>query len=159
MVLERTSDKDFFRRIYPEELWKKYGDDWRGLMRHYQDSYEWIYHDTDRVYRIDTELKALGIESNRTVEALERLIALLDDAEHAESARKLLDPYALESFETAEQWRTWFAANRERIFFSDIGGYKFRVIPKGYLDPAPATQTSLPTTQPQQVVPAKSKAK
>ena len=33
---------------------------------------------------------------------------------------------------TPGEWQAWFEANRERIYFSDFGGFKFRVIPKGY---------------------------
>jgi len=58
---------------------------------------------------------------------------LQDDA-HADTARRLLARYTNQSFESAEEWQSWFESNRDRIFFSDVGGYKFLVIPEGYLE-------------------------
>ena len=40
----------------------------------------------------------------------------------------------IENFAGANQWQKWYDANKERIYFSDVGGYKFRVVPEGYLD-------------------------
>jgi mRNA-degrading endonuclease HigB of HigAB toxin-antitoxin module len=124
--------KSFFSGTFSPEMLEKYWTNPDGLMKYFQDDYELIYR--DEVFLIDRELQSLGIESNRKVETLEKLIALLQDREKAKTAEKLLSRYALESFETPEEWRTWFAKNRDRIYFSDIGGYKFRVIPEGYLD-------------------------
>lgn len=118
---------------YPPELLRKYRGDPQGMFAHYMRNYELIYLE-DGVYRIDTELKSLGIPSNRKLETLERLIGLLGDREKSKKAVTLLGRYTLVSFETADQWEAWFRENCDRIYFSDIGGYKFRVVPEGYLD-------------------------
>ncbi len=83
---------------------------------------------------IDSELELLGIASNRKVETLETLIEYLSDKDKAATAGKLLGRYTEETLLTQEQWKKWLDANRDRIYFSDVGGYKFRVVPKGYLD-------------------------
>ncbi len=83
---------------------------------------------------IDSELKSLGIASNRKTETLEKLIEYLSDRDKEAIARKLLGRYTEEKFQTPEQWKKWLDANRDRIYFSDVGGYKFRIVPKGYLD-------------------------
>jgi hypothetical protein len=85
------------------------------------------------VYYVDEDLKALGIDSNRETMALETLVSLLDDPKHSRAAERLLKRYTLESFRIPAEWRAWFEENRGRFYFSDFGGYKFRVIPKGYL--------------------------
>lgn len=82
---------------------------------------------------MDNELKSLGIASNRQVSSLQRLVVLLSDESHASTAGKLLKRYTDVSFETPEQWRQWLEASRDRIFFTDVGGYKFLVVPEGYL--------------------------
>lgn len=123
--------KHFFLGLFPEELYEKYNADPNGLTRLYQTNVEWVYR--DKVYRMDADLKSLGIESNRNVETLQRLIALLDDASQAAMAKKLLARYTNVSFETPQQWRQWFDTNKDRIYFTDIGGYKFLVVPEGYL--------------------------
>jgi hypothetical protein len=102
-----------------------------GVRADYRENLELIY--WDKGWRIDTDLKTLGLTSNRKVESLRRLIELLDDAQHAATARKLLSRYTECSFETPAQWRQWFEENRDRFYFTDVGGYKFKVAPPGYL--------------------------
>jgi hypothetical protein len=77
----------------------------------------------------------LGIDSNRKIESLQRLIDLFDDAQHADTAKKLLSRYVACAYDTSQQWRQWFDENKNRIYFTDVGGYKFLVVPEGYLDP------------------------
>lgn len=123
--------KKFFLGMYPEELYAKYGQDPEGLTRYYRENLEWVYR--DRMFKVDEELKGLGIDSNRKIESLQRLIELLDDAQRAATAQKLLIRYTDRSFETAQQGRQWLAENKDRIYFTDVGGYKFKVVPPGYL--------------------------
>jgi hypothetical protein len=85
-------------------------------------------------FRVDADLKSLGFQSNRQVQTLDKLIALLDDADRKETARRALARYTCESFDTPQQWRQWFLENKDRVYFTDVGGYKFLVTPQGYLD-------------------------
>lgn len=131
-IINRISgdQKEFFLGIFPEELYGKYNSDPDGLVEYYRENLEWVYR--DRVYRVDDELKALGIESNRQLSSLERLIALLEDESQAQTAGILLKRYTDQSFVAAAHWRKWFAENKDRMFFTDVGGYKFMVVPEGY---------------------------
>ncbi len=105
--------------------WEKYHADPEGLAAYYRANLELIYY--DGVYRVDKELKSLGLDSNRKVETLERLFELLRDENHRDVVRRLLTRYAdgSGSFD--------FRNGRDRIYFSDVGGYKFKVVPEGYL--------------------------
>ncbi|MCL5280441.1 MAG: hypothetical protein M1376_11100 [Planctomycetes bacterium] len=127
----RGDRKAFFLWLFPEELYEKYHSDPGGLAAYYKANLELVYH--DKVYRIDDDLKSLGIESNRKIESLQRLIKLLDDAEHAATVRRMLGHYTDQSFDTPQQWRQWFEESENRIYFTDVGGYKFKVVPEGYL--------------------------
>jgi len=133
-VINRISGdkKEFFARTFPPELWEKYGSDPDGLVQYYRENLEFVYR--DKGFRIDRELKSLGIDSDHSLDTLERLIGLLEDDTHADTARRLLARYTNRSFQNADGWKRWFVNNRDRIFFSDVGGYKFFVIPEGYLD-------------------------
>jgi len=133
-IINRISGdkKEFFTRIFPPELWEKYGSDPNGLVQYYRENLEFVY--WNRVFRIDIELKLLGIDSNRSLDTLERLIGLLQDETHADTAQRLLARYTNQSFQNTDGWKRWFESNRDRIFFSDVGGYKFLVVPEGYLD-------------------------
>jgi hypothetical protein len=52
-------------------------------------------------------------------------VSKLEKKEQPDLALRLLKRYTQEKFETASQWRAWLDANRSRLFFSDVGGYKF----------------------------------
>ncbi len=130
-LINRIKDKSFFESTFPAELKEKYDGDPDGLVEYYKDNFEFIYR--ERTFLIDSDLKTLGLSSNRTIETLEKLIELLDSDEHSETAQKLLIRYTQESFEKREQWQNWHAENKGRFFFSDFGGYKFFVVPEGYL--------------------------
>ncbi len=137
-LLNRIKDPKWHARIFPSELLKKYKGNPDGLVKYYKDNFELIYR--DKHFLVDAELKALGIESNRKVSSLKRLIELLENPEQAKLARQLLRRYTEKSFAKQAQWRKWLKENRDRIYFSDIGGYKFRVVPKDYLKLPPARE-------------------
>lgn len=124
--------KDFFMRTFPKELYNEYGNNADGLVQYYKKNLELVYH--DKVFLVDQELEKLGIGSNREISTLEQLIKLLDNREEADLAKRLLKRYTEQSFLSKRGWRNWFEKNRERIFFSDFGGYKFRVVPQQYLE-------------------------
>ena len=109
-----------------------YGQDPAGLTALYRDHLDLVYR--EGAFRIDADLKSLGLASNRSMETLETLIELLSKPNQSTTARRLLTRYTNEMFATPEQWQSWLDENRNRIFFSDIGGYKFLVVPEGYLE-------------------------
>jgi len=129
-----VNDPNYGRTSFPAGIFAKYRNDPDALAKLYQDNIELVYY--DRGYIIDDELRSLGLDSNRKPQTLEKLISLRDDPQKASLAEKLLKRYTNESFQNARQWQGWLAANRGRIFFSDVGGYKFLVVPAGYLEMA-----------------------
>lgn len=137
-LITQIKNEDFFRSTFSAELQDKYKGNPKGLVQYYLTDYELIYR--NRAYLIDKELKSLGIDSNRKVESLETLIALLTRPEKASTAQILLERYTTESFSSLIEWQQWFDENRERFYFTDVGGYKFRIIPKGYLETSESAQ-------------------
>jgi hypothetical protein len=117
--------KQFFLDYFPEALWDRYRADPKGLAAYYEANLELVY--WDKVFRVDEELQSLGIASNRKVETLERLFELRLDPTHREIAQRLLNRY------TDGHTKFDFQNGRDRIYFSDVGGYKFQVVPQGYL--------------------------
>ena len=43
--------------------------------------------------------------------------------------------YTTETFAHAKQWRSWLSENRSRLFFTDVGGFKFLVAPESLIAP------------------------
>ena len=115
------------RGTFPPELLAQYLGRHDAFADYFQDNLELVYY--DKGFRVDDDLKSVGIPSNRTVDALAQMIALLKDDRTADKGRLLLKRYTLVSFATPEQWQAWLDANQDRIYFSDVGGYKFRVAP------------------------------
>lgn len=132
LLINRIKNEGFYTSTFEPELIQKYKGDPNGLADYYRENLEWIYR--NRTYQVDVELKNLGLSSNRTVKTLDKLIELLDDPEKSETANLLLERYTYQnrSSKSVKQWRAWFTENKERIFFSDVGGYKFFVVPEGY---------------------------
>ncbi|UCE46959.1 MAG: hypothetical protein JSW47_15275, partial [Phycisphaerales bacterium] len=132
LLIDRIKDKSFFSSTFTPELMEKFKGNAKGLADCYRQNLEFVYR--ARGYQVDSELKELCLESNRTVKTLGRLIEMLDDPQRAEKATRLLRRYTSphENLTNSEQWRQWFAENKDRIFFSDTGGYKFFVTPEGY---------------------------
>jgi len=128
---KRDNDKRSTPYI-PDDVTEKFLGDPNGLVKYYKDNIEFIY--LDRQFRVDSELKSLGLDSNRSLDTLERLISLLQDETKAGTAQNLLGRYTNQTFDSAEEWQSWFDSNQDRIYFSDVGGCKFFVVPKGYLE-------------------------
>ncbi len=133
-LVDQIEDVDFrqhMRKSLGEKIFDRYADDAKGLSRHFEDDYEYIYY-KDGTYLIDRQLKSLGLSSNRRIDTLESLITRLRTELEEPVVRRLLRRYTAVSFATPDEWQAWFEANRDRIYFSDIGGYKFRVMPEDY---------------------------
>jgi hypothetical protein len=130
-LLNLIRDPRFASSLFPADLLTKYKGDADGLAKYYQERIERVYSDSG--FRVDDDLPAMGLQSNRKIETLERLVELLDDPRHAPAARNALGRYTEQSFPTARQWREWLDNNRGRIYFTDVGGFKFLVAPQGYL--------------------------
>ena len=122
---------DQAERTFAESVRKEFKGNPKGLRGHLQKHFELIYF-ARGTFAIDQDLLALGILSNRKPATLERLITLLAEGKNTPTVQKLLARYTDRKFTTAREWQEWFAQNQGRIYFSDVGGYKFRTILDGY---------------------------
>jgi len=73
---------------------------------------------------VDHELMALGIPNN-DLALLGWAVAALASGDRADLAATLLTRYTDQTFDTAAEWSAWLSANREQLFFTDAGGYKW----------------------------------
>jgi Disulphide bond corrector protein DsbC len=135
-------------------------DDRAGAEKHIawvRDNYEWLRPGGWRQIAVDEDARALGF-SNRKVESLDAWIRLLEQKERSEVALRLLKRYTAERFEAADSWRNWLDANRDRLFFDEVGGFVFRVAPQGLIAPLRLPRTPLSTLEPTQRLPVAAEA-
>jgi hypothetical protein len=78
----------------------------------------------ESVFQVDEDVKAIK-SSNRRIEMLDRCVSMIEKNDRPELALRLLKRYTGENFDIPGQWRAWLDKNRSRLFFSDVGGYKF----------------------------------
>ncbi len=138
-------------RFFSEGVRKQCGTDAEKYIAWVLDNYEWLRpgaaaSDLTEI-AIDEDAKALG-QSNRKAESLDAWVKLLERKEQAEVALRVLKRYTSESYDDATSWRKWLDGNRDRLFFDEVGGYGFRVAPKGLTAPPRLPRTPLSALEP-----------
>jgi hypothetical protein len=123
--VKTINDENFIKQLFPEELRKRFGKDADKYTKYYQENLEYL-HLVSGHFLVDEDVKGLGL-SNRKVELLDRCITMLEKGEKSDLALRILQRYTRESFPDAKQWRAWLEKNREKLFFTDTGGYKFLI--------------------------------
>lgn len=118
---------------YPDEIRAAFGHDPEKYIAWVKDNLEYLRFDGDGYGAktiVDRDAKSLGL-SNRKLEMLERCVSMLKRGENADLALRLLRRYTTESFTEAREWESWLETNRDRLFFTEVGGFKWMVAPKG----------------------------
>lgn len=84
----------------------------------------YFYSQPDGFYdlRVDEDAKSLGI-ANTDIKILDAAITLLEQGKDIKKADRLLWRYTIEDFATAKEWRGWFNKYRNKMFFTQSGGY------------------------------------
>lgn len=142
-----------FDQHFPKDVWRRGQDDPRTLAAWVEKNYDWLRPDPEHEWiieiAVDEDAKSLGI-SNHDVRLLETCVRLLELNEQTDLARRLLTQYTDQTFEDASAWRDWLDAHRDRLFFSESGGYKFQAAPASLIPPkrferTPLSVLALPT--------------
>jgi hypothetical protein len=106
-----TSDPDAYL------AWIKANDLWLVPGAYDQD-------DGIRAIAIDEDLKALGM-GNRDIKTLDACVSLMAGGEGSGRALRVLKRYTSQNFTDAEGWKAWLNTNRNRLVFTEVGGYRF----------------------------------
>jgi hypothetical protein len=129
--LRAARDEAALERTYPPELRRRFGNDPEKYIGWVRENLEYLRLDGDGYDAkpvVDEDVKGLGL-SNRKVELLEKCVAMLEQGDRPDLAARVLNRYTNEAFHEAKEWRSWLEANRARLFFTDVGGFKFLVAP------------------------------
>jgi hypothetical protein len=117
------------RGVFPDALRDQFGHDLKRYVRYYQENIEFL-RPSGEFFVMDEDVKRLDL-SNRRIELLDRCVAMLERNEEPDLAYRVLKRYTTEDFDDHSGWRRWLESNRARLYFSDVGGYRFRVSPVG----------------------------
>ncbi len=114
--------EDFVKGRYAE-LYRVFGNDEAEYKRYFEKNKGWFY-PTPSGYTlaIDEDVRSLGI-ANNDIRLLDTCISLLERSEETELATRVLHRYTLCRFATPTEWRNWFETYKEKMFFTESGGW------------------------------------
>ncbi|MCF0165194.1 MAG: hypothetical protein HUJ92_07895 [Bacteroidales bacterium] len=75
---------------------------------------------------LDEDIKSLGI-ANNNINLLDKCISMLENGTDVEKAERILTHYTLCRFKSANEWRTWFDTYKDKLFFTESGGWLWLV--------------------------------
>lgn len=119
-----------FIRQHEPELFHIFGEDIEAYNEYYDKNTPWFYPagKYGEELDIDEDVRSLGV-ANNDVRMLDKCVALIADEDpyEADKARRILERYTLCRFETPAEWRGWLDAVRDRLFFTESGGWLWLV--------------------------------
>ncbi|MCQ2220686.1 MAG: protein-disulfide reductase DsbD N-terminal domain-containing protein [Prevotella sp.] len=112
---------DFIKQQY-SNLYKYFGTDHDMYVQFYEKNKGFLYqsgYDVD----VDVECRELGIVNN-DIRMLDKCISILESKKgDVKAAENLLKRYTLCRFETPQQWRSWYETYKDKMFFTESGGW------------------------------------
>ncbi|MBV4360401.1 protein-disulfide reductase DsbD domain-containing protein [Pinibacter aurantiacus] len=124
--MPKLSFEEFLKK-QQGDLFQKFGTDSKAYIKYYDDNKDYFYA-FDESYKIivDEDVKSLGIP-NYDKRLLDKCIHMLEKNEETEKAKRILDRYTLATFSTPAEWRQWFDKYKDKMFFTETGGYYFMI--------------------------------
>ncbi|TAH37395.1 MAG: hypothetical protein EYC70_10525 [Planctomycetota bacterium] len=122
--------QEFLRSRFPAHLVAD-GIDAGRIEAYYRENFEMLYPGENGLLDVDADLKALGV-SNRKPEFLDRMAARMQEMGASDPlVMTLADRYLPEEApRDPARFAAWLAQNRDRLFFSDVYGYRWFVGPR-----------------------------
>lgn len=118
--------EEFVKR-YHEKDFERFGTDEKAYIEYYDTNRDYFY-GGEGTYDlvVDEDVKSLGIPNNDQ-RLLDRCIEMLEQRQQTDKALRILERYTLCRFSTPEAWRKWYNENKNRLFFTESGGWLFMV--------------------------------
>ena len=119
--------RDFIKQ-QARDLYAVFGEDEAEYARYYEKNYGYFYCPDGEYYvKIDEEARYFGIPNN-DIRLLDKCISVLEQGgEDVVDALAVLKRYTLCRFEKPEEWRNWFETYKDKLFFTEGGGYLWLV--------------------------------
>lgn len=114
------------QKRFPPAVWERFGPDVDALTAYYRENVEYLRAVGDG-FEVDADLVALEV-SNRQLAFFDAVLARLEADPHDDLALRLAGRYVGKEHGTsADALKAWVGANREFLFFSDLGGFRWFV--------------------------------
>ena len=113
----------------PKELQVRFGRDWNRYLEFFLENYDYLIPSGPNEYVVDNDVKKIGI-ANSDIRLLEKCIEMLEANQGGGLPSRILVRYTQNDFDSVEKWRAWFDESKDRIFFTERGGFKFMVSPR-----------------------------
>ena len=108
-------------------LFEKFGDNEQAYKDYFDDNRDYFYGGDKVIYwMVDEDVKSWGIPNN-DIRLLDKAIGCWERGEEVDKAKRVLTRYTLCRFATPQEWRDWYETNKDRIFFTESGGWFFMV--------------------------------
>ena len=120
-----------FIKRHQKKLFNIIGMDIPAYQTYYDSNRDYFY-GGEGTYNlvVDEDVKSLGIPNN-DVRLLAKAIEMLEQGNDTDKAGRILSRYTLCNFETPAEWRNWFDTNKDKLFFTETGGWIFLVNSRG----------------------------
>lgn len=123
---------DFLEYVVPATVRERFGDDWGKYVEYYGKHRGYLLavplEYAKYAMVVDEDARSLGIPNN-DARLLGTCVELLERGEQPDLAQRVLERYTTEAFQTPAEWRQWLDENRERLFFTEVGGFTFMASP------------------------------
>lgn len=116
-----------YLKRYQKEAYSILGEDLAAYPAYYNENRDYFYGGQGMYSMVvDEDCKAWGIPNNDK-RLLDKAIACLEKGEETDRARRVLERYTLCTFTEPAEWRKWFDTYRDKLFFTEAGGWYFLV--------------------------------
>ncbi len=123
------TQKEWLTKTFSRQPWiKETGINPDTIRKFLKENRPYFFSDPYDIYilRVDQDIKSLGI-SNTNIKVLDKAISMLGNKVDVAKAYRILMRYTLEDFKTAKAWRTWFEKYKDKMFFTQTGGYVWMI--------------------------------
>lgn len=155
------SRRDILDYLVPDDIQKRFGEDWGGFVRYYEKHLPYLYPGEGSTESaplvVDKDARKLGI-ANNNIKLLEHCVESLEQNPRDEVALRLLYRYTNKRFSSTEEWSSWLVSNRDSMFFTEMGGFKFMAGPDDSVGLGAENNITVPVGIPTEDEPVKSAA-
>lgn len=118
--------REEYTRRYAKEFFPMFGTDEEAYARYFKENYDYFYSEGFYNIFLDEDVKAWGIPNYKPA-LLDKAIRALENGTETDRANRILARYTMADFRTPAEWRKWYETYKDRMYFTESGGWKFLI--------------------------------